>query len=70
MKKLYKISVPLEYIVGYIRYGHLEATIEAESQEEAITLFDPDFAEVIVDDCSIEECGDPILDSMTIECVE
>ena len=34
--KTYKVCVPVDYIRGYLRYGHAEFSIEAESAEEAI----------------------------------
>lgn len=34
--KTYKVCVPTDYIMGYLRYGHAEFKIEAESAEEAI----------------------------------
>lgn len=34
--KTYIVCVPADYIRGYLRYGHAEFNIEAESAEEAI----------------------------------
>lgn len=34
MKK-FKVSVPTDYVVGHLRYGHYELEIEAESLEKA-----------------------------------
>lgn len=34
--KTYKVCVPVDYIMGYLRYGHAEFNIKAESAEEAI----------------------------------
>lgn len=34
--KTYTIGVPIDYIIGHVRYGHAEFDIEAESAEEAI----------------------------------
>lgn len=34
--KTYKVCVPVDYIRGYLRYGHAEFNIEAESAEKAI----------------------------------
>lgn len=34
--KTYTVCVPADYIRGYLRYGHVEFDIEAESAEEAI----------------------------------
>lgn len=34
--KTYTVCVPVDYIMGYLRYGHAEFKIDAESAEEAI----------------------------------
>lgn len=34
--KTYTVCVPVDYIIGHLRYGHAEFNIEAESAEEAI----------------------------------
>lgn len=34
--KTYTIYVPVDYIMGHLRYGHAEFDIEAESAKEAI----------------------------------
>lgn len=34
--KTYTVCVPVDYIRGYLRYGHAEFKIDAESAEEAI----------------------------------
>ena len=34
--KTYTICVPADYMMGYLRCGHIEFDIEAESAEEAI----------------------------------
>lgn len=34
--KTYTVCVPTDYLMGYLRYGHVEFDIEAESAEEAI----------------------------------
>jgi len=34
--KIYTVCVPADYIMGYLRYGHVEFSIEAASPEEAI----------------------------------
>ena len=34
--KTYTICVPIDYINGYLRYGHAEFSIEAESAKEVI----------------------------------
>ena len=29
-----KINIPLDYVSGYLRYGHLEGEVELDSEEE------------------------------------
>lgn len=70
MKKRYTISVPVEYVFGHLRYGHLEMTIEADNEEEARAEFDPRYADLIVDDWEVYEYGDPIMEDMEVLCVE
>lgn len=36
MKKTYTVCVPADYLIGHLRFGHVEYNIEANSQEEAI----------------------------------
>lgn len=70
MKKRYTISVPVEYVFGHLRYGHLEMIIEADNEEEARAEFDPRYADLIVDDWEVYEYGDPMMEDMEILCVE
>lgn len=54
----YKVCVPVDYIQGHLRYGHLEYTIDANSGEEAIELAKKSVDyEVVVDDYEVEDCG-------------
>lgn len=55
MKK-YKVIIGTNYITGYLRYGHGEAVVEANSPEEAkkIALENKDF-ELFIDDYSVED---------------
>ena len=70
MKKRYTISVPVEYVFGHLRYGHLEMIIEADNEEEARAEFDPRYADLIVDDWEVYEYGDPVMENMEVLCVE
>lgn len=70
MKK-FKVEIPLEYVQGHLRYGHLEAEIEAKTEEEAKTLAkewaeDGDMS-IEVDDYSIDDIGDVDYENMIIE---
>jgi hypothetical protein len=60
--KRFKISVPLDYISGHLRAGHLEYEVVAETLEEAIKLAmeeeDDGNGDLIVDDYEVNGCGD------------
>ena len=32
----FKVNVPCNYVQGYLRYGHFEGIVEADSKEDAI----------------------------------
>lgn len=58
MKKILKIEADLDYIQGYLRYGHLELEVDetewnALSEEEKIDYIN-DCGTVVVDHYSIE----------------
>ena len=65
----YKVSVPLEFVEGYLRNGHEEFYVSAGSEEEALTLAKEDqcYSEIIVDDYEIEEGGDRYWDEASVE---
>lgn len=65
----YKVSVPLEFVVGYLRNGHEEFYVSANSEEEALAIAkkDEDYSEIIVDDYEIEEGGDRYWDGASVE---
>lgn len=57
MKK-FKVIQDLDYIVGHLRYGHLEGIIEAESAEEAELLVEKDpmtFLNLVIDDYEVDD---------------
>lgn len=61
MKK-FLVTAALGYVTGYLRYGHLEGIVEAESEEvlkEWIKEKDFDqYLEVVADDYEIDSYGD------------
>ena len=61
MKK-FLVTADLDYVTGYLRYGHLEGIVEAESEEvlkEWIKEKDFDqYLEVVADDYEIDSYGD------------
>lgn len=64
-----KFDIPLEYIMGYLRYGHREGILELTEEEFKRLKKDPmNFVdkedilsnlELIIDDYRIEDCGPP-----------
>lgn len=75
-KKKYKIDIPVGWIIGYLRYGHFEGTVELTDEEleeikngsmtpkEVACEYDLD---LIVDDYRVEDCGgleDPIIEEV------
>lgn len=65
-----KFNIPLDYVMGYLRYGHKEGTIELTEDEFKRLEKNPmDFIneedilsnlELIVDDYRIEDWGSPL----------
>ena len=57
----FKVCKNLEYVRGYLKYGHGEVIVNAESEEEALAIaeeaFENDGYNVEVDDYEIEDCG-------------
>ena len=65
-----KFNIPLEYVMGYLRYGHKEGILELTEEEfkrlkenpmdfieEEDILYD---LELIIDSCRIEDWGNPL----------
>lgn len=67
MHKVY-INAPLDYVMGYLRYGHLEGSVELndeqfidfqENPKGAIEKYDlMDLLELEVDDWRVEDFGE------------
>ena len=57
----FKVCKNLEYVRGYLKYGHGEVIVNAESEEKALAIaeeaFENDGYNVEVDDYEIEDCG-------------
>ena len=73
MKRFY-VSVPVEYVMGYLRTGHWEGYLEAENENEILDMLNgPDGMEGLdfyVDDYRVEDIGDPMMDLVEIEEME
>lgn len=65
-----KFNIPLDYIMGYLRYGHKEGILELTEEEFKRLKKDPmsfvdeedilSNLELIVDDYRIEDWGSPL----------
>lgn len=58
----YFVYAPVDYVMGYLRYGHFEGEIEIPddkiNDEEYIISAIRDEGELIVDDWRVEDYGD------------
>ena len=75
-KKEYLIAADLEYVVGHLRCGHVEAVLTEEEYEEYKALSDDEKADylnelgdLIIDDVSIEDRG-PLQNIEVIELID
>lgn len=74
MKK-FKVNIPYDYVGGYLRYGHGEAIIEAETIEELKERLSTkegkeyfeEVSNIEVDDYEVTDCGELDFDSAEIE---
>ena len=70
----YKVSVPTDYVVGHLRYGHYEVEIEAESLEKVKEYINTDEGrehieegDFKIDDYEVDDVGSLNLSMATIE---
>lgn len=57
--KIFKISVPLDYVAGHLRDASRKYIVEANTELEAIEIAkDSDDFEIVVNDFEIEDCGE------------
>lgn len=56
------VTADLDYVMGHLRYGHLEGVIEANSEEELKKMMEEKYfcrkLELVVDNYSVEDYGD------------
>ena len=54
----FRVSQEADYVMGYLRYGHREGVIEAESKEDALNKLKnegyTDYLDFVLDDYSCE----------------
>ena len=57
----FKVTANVDYVMGHLRYGHLEGIIEAKSEEKLKEMLkDPDVRydlELVVDDYEVDDYG-------------
>lgn len=55
----FKVTQEADYVMGYLRYGHREGAIEAESKEDALNKLNnegyTDYLDFVLDDYSCED---------------
>ncbi len=70
MKK-YKVIIPVDYVQGHLRYGHLEGIVEVENEEELKELIESkdirDYLNIEIDDYSVDYYGDEDYESLEYE---
>lgn len=58
----FRVSADVGYVMGHLRYGHLERVFEVESEEQLKEMMkDPDFKynlELVIDDYEVDDFGD------------
>lgn len=61
-KKKYLLTGEVDYVQGYLRYGHYELETELTNEEandkEFIAQLLKDYGELLIDDYRIEDVGD------------
>lgn len=65
-----KFNVPLEYVMGYLRYGHKEGILELTEEEfqrlekDPMDFFDQEDLlcdlDLVIDDYRVEDWGSPL----------
>lgn len=67
------VNIPVDYIIGHLRYGHFEGTVRAENEEDARKkiqkMFDEkdfDF-ELLIDDYEIDDYGEVNIKDAIVE---
>lgn len=57
------VTADLDWIMGYLRYGHMEGVVEVESEDELNEIIESgdivDYLSVVVDDYRVEDWDNP-----------
>ena len=55
----FRVTQDTDYVVGYLRYGHREGVIEADSKEDALNKLKnegyTDYLDFVLDDYEVED---------------
>ncbi len=72
--KEYKVTIPVDYVQGHLRYGHLEGIVKVENEEELKKLIESkeidEYLSIEVDDYSVEDYGDVQYEGLEYEELE
>ena len=70
----YFISVPVDYVVGHLRYGHLEGVVELQDDEintkEKLKKLIRNNCELLIDDWEIDSYGSLDMNELELRRVE
>lgn len=59
----FKVTADLDWVSGYLRYGHLEGIVNVESEEELEVLIESgsinDYLDLVIDDYEVNDYADP-----------
>lgn len=57
------VTADVDWVMGYLRYGHMEGTVEVESEEELKAMIESgsinDYLDLVVDDYRVEDYENP-----------
>lgn len=67
----FHVSIPVDYVMGFLRYGHYEGYFEAENVDQVMDMIKSpegkDNLDFYVDDYRVEDIGDLLLEYAQIE---
>ena len=70
----YFISVPVDYVIGHLRYGHFEGVVELEDNEinnkEKLKKLIRENCELLIDDWEIDSYGSLDMNQLELRRVE
>ena len=70
----YFISVPVDYVIGHLRYGHFEGVVELEDDEinnkEKLKKLIRENCELLIDDWEIDSYGPLNMNQLELRRIE